>query len=277
MYAIDDYNISQTMELSGTVTNISFSLLGASWILFLNGIAQAFVVFENRSSKIFLFCVFGLVCGIVEIMLTTSTMYWGTDTRIISIAVAPFWFFMIQCATWAYCLRIKALGGFMSRKERYIMYIPWLVFIIQIPADFFFVFSMFLVEYYRIFLIATTVFSVLIAIIEIFLYFILLRKMLEILEYRKRLKTVLAFEMTVSLIVVVMLDILLIISKTMNTKLDLVLRPFTYILRIVVLIRFFSDLLGEIQRNSYSRISNRPTELKPGINFVTVDRETEEI
>ena len=220
-------------------------------------------MFENKKSSTFLFCVTGLVSGIVQIMIVTSMYFWGGNLKILSLITTPFWYIMIQSSIWAYCQRIKAIGGILCKEERYINHLPWVVLVFQFPTNFMYLYTLFTNEAFQLTVVVRAAFSILIALIELYLYYLLLRKMNDLLEYRVKIKRLLKLETTASVIILILLDILLIVSMLMGTKLDYMLRPFTYLLRIVVLIRFFTGLLQELESNSFSRLSNRPTELVP--------------
>ena len=254
--ALQLFSETMGMIMDEVTMQISFALLGASWLLFLYGITQAIIVFENKKSNIFIFCVIGLISGIIDVMMVTSMFFWGGDFKLLSVVVTPFWYAMIQCSTWAYCARIKTIGGILCKEKKYINYLPWFVLLLQIPSNALYLITLCTNYCAGITLVARAVFSILIAIVELFLYAVLLKNMNEILEYRVKIKKLLQLETTASVVFLILLDIVLIFSMLSHTNLDYILRPFTYILRIVVLIRFFTELLQELETNSFSRLTN---------------------
>ena len=230
----------------------------------------------------FVCCISGLICGIICICLNVAILFWGGNSVALKLAVLPFWFIMIQSATWAYCMRIKVLGGYLSKEEKSLKFIPWIIMAFELTI---WIYTICIIMIRGLssdaYLVIRIIFSVIITCIEVFLYFLLIRKVTDLLEFRKKMKTILAYELTGSLILLVLLDLILIVSLMMNTKMDYILRPFTYLLRIVVLIRFFGDLLDELTCNSLSRISNRPDSLLPNFdgmfvppagNFIEIDK-----
>ena len=110
-------------------------------------------------------------------------------------------------------------------------------------------------------LIYSTVFSVIIALAEIFMYYVLFHKIIDILEYRNAVKKVLMIELTLSLVFLVILDIILIYCKLDQNRFDKYLRSFSYLVRMVLLIQFFSDLLNDLERHPRSGISNSTMDL----------------
>ena len=217
-------------------------------------------------------CIIGLVSGITNISINIGIIFGGGNVQSLSIAALPFWFIMIQSATWAYCTRIKAIGGYLNKQERIVRYVPWLVFVFQVVLSVYFITATFTGVSIQAYLIIRILFSILIAIIELSLYYLLIRKVMDLLEYRMRIKKLLAYELTGSLVLLMILDLLLIVSFTTRTKLDYILRPFTYLLRIVVLIRFFGDLLEELAFNTMSRISDLPDSLMPNCDGKSIEQ-----
>ena len=235
------------------IATLSFMLLGAGWLLFIQGIAKALVVFNNKQSKMFLICIFGLICGIIQLMLVSSALYWGVNAKLIAVVATPFWYTMIQCASWAYSIRIQSMG-IISNWDSFVGYAPWIILTLQIPSNVLYLVATFIPRYYDMYLVVVIVFSAAISFFEVFLYLVLLSKVVNVLEYRKSLKSVLIYEMNASLLLLVVFDFVLIVSKVLIGKLDIILRPFTYLLRIVIIIRFYSDLLNGISSTYFSQL-----------------------
>ena len=217
-------------------------LIGAGCLLFIQGTANAIVVFQKKRGIMFMICLVGLFSGIILLMLDAAALFWGTSLKFIAIFATPFWYLTIQCASWAYCIRIRSMGV-ISKFDKFVDYTPWAILVFQIPANVLFILMVFNPEYQELYVIVSVIFSAAISVSEVFLYVVLLKKVLNILEYRRRVKNALSYEMFGSLILLIVLDAVLIVSKIMTDRLDIILRPFTYLLRIVIIIRFYDILL----------------------------------
>ncbi len=234
------------LKMTDVLETLALMVLGASCLLFIQGMFQSITVFNSKRSRMFVLCICGLISGILQCILVTSGLYWGVNGHVIAIVATPFWYLMIQSASWVYCIRIQSLGV-RSSQDKYVRYIPWVILVLQIPANVLYIMASFDKRYFNLNVIIGTIFSVFIALFEIYLFIVLLLKVVNVLEYRRRVKNLLIYEIVVSLVLLIFLDTALIIAKVANWKFDLILRPFTYLLRIVIVIRFFEDLLDGLK------------------------------
>ena len=232
-------------ETGNITTALRFMLFGASWCLFLQGLIQCSIVFKRKHNIIWILSIVGLVSAIVDCTLAMSYSFFGLDLKIYTIAQTPFWILMIQCASWIYCKRITSLGG-SSVYDEHIRGTPFIILAVQIPTQV----TYNLLPYYPSMnfpvLISGICLSIIISVCEIYMYIALLAKIVDLLEYRTSLKKMLVYEITMGLCMLVLFDIALVVAKCSDSSLDISLRTYTYLLRIVIIIRFFDDLLQNL-------------------------------
>eukprot|EP00835_Amoeboradix_gromovi_P004241 NODE_318_length_11118_cov_0.235049.p5 type:complete len:253 gc:universal NODE_318_length_11118_cov_0.235049:6427-7185(+) len=236
---------------------LSHMVLGASWLLYIQGMIKCLFIFKNKTSTISLICILGLTCAIIDVTVLVSGIYSDEKYAIDVVIVAPFWFIMIQCASWIYCIRIQSIGGYYSKHDRYIGYVPLIILGFQIPAVIFTVLALFMTQYREMGIVCGIVLSVAITILEIYMFSVLIIKLQIFLEFRENTKSILIYQMTAALALMVVLEILLIISKAVFYKFDVILRPFTYLLRIVIVLQFYDELLSDLDSIPLSNLVDR--------------------
>eukprot|EP00834_Sanchytrium_tribonematis_P004433 NODE_218_length_12464_cov_0.653781.p8 type:complete len:263 gc:universal NODE_218_length_12464_cov_0.653781:9638-8850(-) len=240
---------------------IAFAIYGADVLLFLQALCKALIVFPNKGRKFFILIIIGLIAAILHGTMVTITIYLGVPGIFHSIFGSIAWYLMIFCSNYLYAMRIKSLG-LNNKYDKLVSWTPWIMLIIMIPNNTIGTTSLYIdgdvgssLKYVS-YIIAIT-FSVLIAVLEIFLYSILFQKLMEILEYRNDAKKKLIYELSASLILLITIDLLLIISKAAANNIDKSLRPFSYLLRLYMLIRFYDELLEEVNKSYLSRLPSR--------------------
>eukprot|EP00835_Amoeboradix_gromovi_P004240 NODE_318_length_11118_cov_0.235049.p4 type:complete len:254 gc:universal NODE_318_length_11118_cov_0.235049:5466-6227(+) len=237
---------------SNEVNFLSHMLFGACWTVFIQGIVKCLVVFQNKSAVIFKISVLGLFCAIIEATALASSLYLGADIKLVTYVVVPFWFVMIQAANWVYCLRIRSMGGYYSKHDKYIIYIPWIIFVLQVPYVVISILVIHQPAYNQLNTIWGISFSIAISLLEIYLYLVLLAKLRVFLEYRPNLKTALSYELTGGLLLILILELLLIFVIVFLSQLSGMLRPFTYILRLMIVVKFYDELIMDLGSSELS-------------------------
>ncbi len=220
----------------------------------------------SRASLIFKLIVCGLICSIVESTLVVGFLYMDLDSTansILSVFVALFWFLMIQITTILHVKRISSMGYYMW-FDKYMRYLPLVIGCLEVPTvvciilDGFNVIPMnedgIAIGYYDIFSILFAGISIL---VELILYWFLYLKLKFILEYNPNLLSKLIFHINVMLGVIVITEVAIIVAKSCHTVLDLSIRPLTQLLRIYVIIQFYSDLILGIDTDMHASDSKR--------------------
>eukprot|EP00834_Sanchytrium_tribonematis_P004486 NODE_224_length_12322_cov_0.795549.p3 type:complete len:269 gc:universal NODE_224_length_12322_cov_0.795549:4300-5106(+) len=239
---------------------IAFALWGADVLLFFQCMCKSYFVFPHKNRKFYMLLVSGLIGGIIFATTTIITSYFLVGNVPVSIFGLVAWFVMIVNCYFVYSIRIQSMGGY-NRFDKFAAKIPWIFIIVTLPIFLIVVVTYFLVNdqakeiLKEVSLVLGIIFSVLITVSEAFLYLVLLQKVREILEYRTTAKKKLVWELSFALVLIVILDVLLIISKVAIVSLDKNLRPFTYLLRFVYIVRFYDDLLEDVNQSYLSNIS----------------------
>eukprot|EP00835_Amoeboradix_gromovi_P002371 NODE_133_length_18153_cov_0.298050.p7 type:complete len:257 gc:universal NODE_133_length_18153_cov_0.298050:15419-16189(+) len=232
------------------ITFLLISLLSGCWILFLRGISKAVIVFKNKSSAIFVFCVLGLIFSITLSSFISLTNLFSINALVSRVVTQVLWLFMIQFVTWMSCLRIKSLGGYFCNDDLYIEYVPWFLLLVQLSISVPTILGLYVPFYDFIAMIMSLTFSVAICLSEIYMYKVLRYKVKTFLEYRRKLRSLLLKELTIALVVLITMEILLIVSKIFNATVMTTGRPFSYLVRIVILVQFYDNLLSELDTDS---------------------------
>eukprot|EP00834_Sanchytrium_tribonematis_P004803 NODE_256_length_11672_cov_0.220168.p5 type:complete len:276 gc:universal NODE_256_length_11672_cov_0.220168:10540-9713(-) len=231
---------------------LAFMLFGADIIIYLAAISKSYFVFPHKSKLFFILLQTGLFSAIFNACIVMSEQYLDAPRLLNDILGTLTWFIMIFIANYLYSVRINSLAIY-SKFDQLVKWTPWLLLLVMLPTQ-----ALGIISYYipqmdlrlsGYFL--AIIFSFMIAIGEILLYVVLLRKILEILEYRLDIKRKLSVELSLSLFILCIFDILLIISKLQLNTLDRPLRAFTYLLRLLFLIRFYDDLLDSVGQQGY--------------------------
>ena len=228
---------------------LAFMFWGADWLLVVQGITRAVVVFPHKRKKMFILIVAGLVSSLLNSSLAMAEIYFGNPLIYYTIFGLSSWYVMIFTSSYVYAIRIKSLGGH-SKFDKSVQLTPWIILIFAIPVNTIGLLSRYLPQLVSVNLISSTIFSVFLAVGEIYLYSVLLYKISDILEYRDGAKRILIYQLTASLGLLTILEVLLIASKLSSNAMDRFLRPFNYTLRLVLVIQFFDDLLQELENSS---------------------------
>ena len=236
---------------------------GGSTCLFLQYLLQAYTVFTKKDSIIYKLLVAGLFVCYLESTLSMVYVglrfYAGEETPsignldpltvwyLIYIPTNIAWFAMIQIVTWLYVLRISSLGAYMP-IDRYIRHAPIIVGILQLPN---FIINLARLnlenEIHNYFVISSSIFSIFIIFIEFVMFLVLMAKLNYILEYRASLMGKMARHLKITCIVVIVLEIAM-AGIRFTFLVDFSISPIIYLLRIYIIIQFYSDLLVTINK-----------------------------
>eukprot|EP00835_Amoeboradix_gromovi_P004442 NODE_346_length_10492_cov_0.275955.p5 type:complete len:274 gc:universal NODE_346_length_10492_cov_0.275955:9899-9078(-) len=236
---------------------------GGSACLFLQYSLHAYTVFCDKTGKIYILTVLGLILCFLESCLTLVNVYFNpTDSQkqpeltdaslhwyLINIPMNVVWFFMVQIVTWLYVLRIESLGYYF-KFDKYLKYAPFLIAVMQMPTvvinlerskvdD----------DSYQYFMIFSSAFSIIITLVELYMFVILLRKLNFILEYKPIILTKMGKHLKISCFAVMILEITMAVVRFFFL-IDFSISPLIYLLRIYIIIQFYSDLLVSINRES---------------------------
>eukprot|EP00834_Sanchytrium_tribonematis_P003303 NODE_123_length_17687_cov_0.732261.p9 type:complete len:259 gc:universal NODE_123_length_17687_cov_0.732261:16604-15828(-) len=231
---------------------------GGSLCLMIQNFLLAVMTFDKKRNKIFQLIIAGLlICfGLSTLVLSKSF-----DDKLENMIVYKniVWFVLVQTVSWLYVLRIKSLGNYID-EDRYVNYLPCVVALLQIPCIFVNALGLkdikLLKDRYTYFAIAGSVFSLGITIIEIYMYYILLKKLDFILEYRPRVAKKLKSQLQITCAFMATLEIGLAILRCVY-PITFAISPIIYMLRISVLIKFYSDLLANIDSDCIEDLSRR--------------------
>ena len=249
-------------------------LLGVNYYLFIAGISQAYLVFKRKTSLIFILVISGLIVSITEATVSYIWLYVENDYEVLlgSITCVA-WHFMLQIPCWLYCLRIQSLMGYDYNVIRYVRLAPFILALSQIPSAISFIIAMVNYDLWGYFVICSAFTTCVACIVEILLNVVLLRRVSTMFQYRKQVKKQMAMALTGSMVLLILIDICLLAVKLSLSKiqalslpspvaqLDNALRPFSYMLRIKIAIRFFDDLIDKVNNrpkttDSYARWFN---------------------
>eukprot|EP00835_Amoeboradix_gromovi_P001918 NODE_98_length_21025_cov_0.475055.p7 type:complete len:246 gc:universal NODE_98_length_21025_cov_0.475055:3192-3929(+) len=229
---------------------VGLLIFGASWCLFTESLFQCYIVFREKQSRIFLFSALGLFCGISCMCLSVLHSYYDFRFVMYTVFFSVSWLLMVQSATWIYYARVKSLG-IISKFDYYMKYVPAGILIFQVPFVVLFnlqpIFST--LDPY-LYLLETLV-NCAILVGEIILYISLVYKLIDIFEYRQKTKKMLIVEISFALMLTLVLDILVITLQILGIQLYIFIRSFSYIVRIALVVRFFDDLIFELENTRH--------------------------
>ena len=238
-------------------------LLGMNYYMCVSGIIRAYFVFKRKTSHIFILVVSGLVVTLVEATVSYLWLYLKTDVEVaLGFITLITWQLMIQIPIWIYTLRIQSLVGYDYKIIRYARAAPFVVLLSQIPSGIGFGIAMYNYELWSYFVITSAITTVVACIVEVIMYAFLMNRVKVMFQYRKNIKRQMATELTLSMVLLIAIDIALVGLKLSKfnlaplslpspvVQMDNALRPFSYMLRINIAIQFFDDLL--------EKVNNRP-------------------
>ena len=252
------------------------SCWGGCTCLFLQYLLLAYTVFNNKKSKIFKLLILGLVLCYLESCLTIIPIFTQVLKRnekpssspmmwyLTSLPMAIVWFLMIQIVLWLYILRIKSLGNY-GKYDKYLNYIPLVIAIQQMPNVLITVIpEVDMSESYHKFTISSSVFSFTIALLEIFLFYVLMQKLNFILEYKPDDLRKIGKRLRLASVIVILLEIGMSILR-FAFPVDFSISPIINLLKLNIIIQFYSDLLVSVNREcqhssklcSYNRIDSK--------------------
>ena len=239
---------------------------GGSTCLFLQYLLQAYTVFTRKTSKIFILTITGLCLCYLESCLTMVSVVIRSLTKVthsgigdmnslalwymIYIPINISWFLMVQVVTWLYVLRIKSLG-YYTKIDSYMKYAPLIVAVMQMPNLIINLARLNIEDVvdkqYHYFEISSSVFSVCITLVEIAMFLILLKKLNFILEYKPNVLNKMGHHLKVTCSAVIFMDIVM-AGVRFLFLIDFSISPLIYLLRIYIIIQFYSDLLVSVNR-----------------------------
>lgn len=228
-------------------------LFGVDWLLFLLAMVQAVRVFPQKRKRFFVFVVVGLCGAILYESVTVAVFQFGANPLWGLLSISG-WFVMITCCNFVYAIRIRSLGVYGGAVDRVAACTPWFFVCLIAPIYVIALISPALPinPNTAAVKVAATVLQIAlsgsIAVGEIFLFAVLLRKVRMILEFRDDVRRRLMRELSVSVAVLVGLEIAVLVSKFVGGNYDRLLRPLVYLLRFVLVIRFYDELLEDINR-----------------------------
>lgn len=228
-------------------------LFGADWLLFLLAMVQAFRVFPQKRKRFFILVVVGLCAAILFESVSVAVFQFNVNPLWGLLSISG-WYVMITCCNFVYAIRIRSLGVYGGVLDRVASCIPWFFLGLLTPIYVIAMISPALPinpNSAAVKVVATVLQITLsgsIAVGEIFLFVVLLRKVQMILEFRDDVRRRLMRELSVSVAVLVALEIAVLVSKFVGGNYDRLLRPLVYILRFFLVIRFYDDLLEDINR-----------------------------
>ena len=232
---------------------IAMTFWGGTLSLFVQYMLYAFITFDKKMNKMFAGVIVGLMLCLTEATLGIFYVYaWDqfdlNGQVALSVIFGISWFSMIQVVTWLYVLRINSLGKYM-KFDGFIWYIPFIIGALELAS----VFSIFLRTLNissNVFRYSSLIFSIGAVIFEIFMTFLLLRKLRFILEYQEELLHSLFWHIVSACVVVLLLEFIILGLKIIGSSIDNAARPFAYIVRIYVVIQFYDKLITGIRFGS---------------------------
>ena len=241
-----------------------FMLLGMDYYMFITGIIRAYFVFKRKKSVIYFLVIGGLTTTITEASVSYLWLYLPSDQEVVlGVLTCISWHLMLQLPCWLYALRIKSLMGLDYTAKKYAQCAPFILAIAQVPSAVSFMIAMFNYDLWSWFVICSAITTFVSCFVEIGMYWVLMKRVKEMFQYRQQIKQQMAMELTLSMVALIVIDIALVVVKLSATSLkplslpspvpqfDNALRPFSYLLRINIAIKFFDDLI--------EKVNNRPT------------------
>eukprot|EP00835_Amoeboradix_gromovi_P005936 NODE_618_length_5937_cov_0.118191.p3 type:complete len:266 gc:universal NODE_618_length_5937_cov_0.118191:198-995(+) len=231
------------------------SLMGASIILFLQGILNVFLVFN---SGFLLYCsITGLVsCLLVAFLIYPFIFYKLENIFLISVPLSVFWFLMILSTTWLYCRRVVTLGHSL-KVDGVIKAIPFIFIIIEIPTAVAIVFDSSSYENHHIYLNVSLWFTVIAIFLESFLYAVLLKKLYPLMNKPNDSLIILIQNTRIALVLLILAKFIIIIAKLLQSQIDMSLRPFITLMRLNIVLQFYGRRLEKLNVKFQAKLVRR--------------------
>ncbi len=210
-------------------------LMGGSITLFVQGIVKAVLVLKCK--YLFRLAIGGLLSSISVAMMAYFRLY-SSHKEIIGIVLGIMWFIMIQCTTWLFTLRITSLNP-KSNADRYIYWIPYIFIAIEIPSSVSIVLDAIDSKYHQLYLDCSLAFTICAIVLEAFIYIVLVKKLRKILNNAEDLGRTTLQTAKIALTVLLLTKIVIIIAKSINSIVDLSIRPFATLLRLYIVLQFY--------------------------------------
>eukprot|EP00834_Sanchytrium_tribonematis_P004079 NODE_183_length_13752_cov_1.079103.p4 type:complete len:256 gc:universal NODE_183_length_13752_cov_1.079103:3886-4653(+) len=225
-----------------------YILTGMESILFIITIVMAYYIFPQKIKPFYIILNIALISTMITALFATPQLV-EIPTMMQLIIQGFFWHSMIFFGNWAYSRRILTLG-IQSQYDKLVKLTPYILIIITTPtAGLVTGFVDFKSEYLRAMAdISFIVFSVCMCIVEFGLFAILLQKVFYILEYRVAAKRKIRNELIFSLILLIIIETGLVVSIVRQSAFAVTLRPLTYFIRLLFLIRFYSGLMDSLDQ-----------------------------
>ena len=245
-------------------------IIGMNYYMLASGLWHACMIFKRRTSVVFILVVSGLISTIIEATASYIWLYMSLTEHqqiVAGIITCIFWQLMLQIPCWLYVIRIKTLNCFNMSLVNYVNFCPYILFAAQIPSIITFMMAVFNNQVWGDFVISSAVTTVCASMIEIFLYCVLLFQIKFIFAHKRTLKKQMELELTASMLLLIVLDISLLVLKlgtvkigplvlpTSTVQLDNAIRPFSYLLRIKLIIQFFDELLDNMDDKRTNTLS----------------------
>lgn len=245
---------AQVKLMVDTNTRFIFYSLGfGSCIgLFIQNMIHATTIFGKKSNLIFYLIILGLVnCiiqGLITFLLTVELI--APDLRFgFRIVTNLLWFALIQLVTWLYILRIKSLGDYMP-FDKWIYLMSPIVALVQVPSMILNLIDSDVLGTstelkYTYFVIARTVYTVTITVVDVALYIFLLKKLNFILEFRQHMVKKLGFHLKISMACVTFVEIALGVVRIIF-PIDYTVTPSIYLIKLYIIIQFYGELVDNV-------------------------------
>ena len=226
-------------------------LMGASCVLFLQGVLKSFTVLKTK--YLMIAAMLGLwgsvgVAVIVYLFLYDDPEY----TKYYGIVLGVLWFIMILATTWLYVFRILTLGRPIA--DRFIKNIPYIYIIIEIPTSTTIMLKGFDYKYHGLYIIVSLGFTVIAILLESFMYIVLVRKLYGLLKNKNSNSRSMVQNISVGLVVLVILKLLIVAAKLLQSDIDYSLRPFAMLLRLNIVLQFYGNQLNRLSKERYISI-----------------------
>ncbi len=231
----------------------ALTVFGADWLIFAVAMVQAFRVFPQKRKRFFGMLVAGLCSSMLYVTVSVAVYQFGANKLWLLLGTSG-WYIMIICSNFVYATRIKSLGLFGGRVDRVAAATPWFFLFLLTPILALSLLGPFLpingstAAVKTASFVLAVVLSACIAVGEIFLFVVLLKKVREILEFRDDVRKRLVVELSVAVAILVALEVALLVSKFLPNNVDRILRPLVYLLRYFLVIRFYDELLEDINQ-----------------------------
>lgn len=220
-------------------------LIGVNITIFCIAFFTTIRIFKYKG-KVFLLLNISLICGIIcSIIGLLDTMVSVFPVTLMVMLFSPFWIIMVQTTTWVYVLRIQTIQ-IHSQFEKYVNCVPWIIFLLQIPIIILFNISITLQQFEIETLVVGLIYDIVVITLEIYIFYVLMDKMLFLLEDKKEFKKEFIYEMTITIIFIIILDISLMLSLSFAEQpLIITVSTTSYLYRNFVVLRFYEILKSQ--------------------------------